>query len=462
MNHTTYSPKQVHQQRAGAANLPVAERLGRLLDGLGIARAHLAGSAVQMAALALARPDAVASLALVCPPPPAVPLLRQIALPPSDVLVLAGDRGPLSGPAARVASALPGSSLTLLPDYTVALWSDIVFDRTDEVAAALLHLLDGAQARHEVESVRLLQSDGEIAGITYQTLGSGPPLLLFPLHMAASQWDPLLSRLSERYSVIVLGGAHLGIVAGLESRAGGGYQEVFGAVLGAAAPSRGETILEVGCGSGAITRWIAHRTCGENPVVGVDLSRYLLREAAQLARHDGVADRIDFRFGDALALPFDDGSVDVVLSCTVMEEVDADRMLAELVRVTRPGGRIGVVVRAEDIEHWVSLDLPADLRRKAMAAVGQAAGTAAGGCADVSLYRRFHESGLSDLMLGPRLAVEQTFGGPDLRRQTFEGRVLAALSPEEARVWQVAAARATADGVYLWAYPYHCAVGTRR
>ena len=39
---------------------------------------------------------------------------------------------------------------------------------------------------------------GTVAGITYDSQGDGPPLILLPLSLASSQWDPLLSRLSTR------------------------------------------------------------------------------------------------------------------------------------------------------------------------------------------------------------------------------------------------------------------------
>ena len=53
--------------------------------------------------------------------------------------------------------------------------------------------------------------------------------------------------------------------------------------------------------------------------------------------------------------------------------------------------------------------------------------------------------------------------GPGLGdwRTGFETRVLAALSPEEGQEWRAAAAQAEAEGTYLWADPYHCAVGTK-
>jgi ubiquinone/menaquinone biosynthesis C-methylase UbiE len=52
--------------------------------------------------------------------------------------------------------------------------------------------------------------------------------------------------------------------------------------------------------------------------------------------------------GNAERLPFADASFDHAYSVTVLEECDADLALRELRRVVRPGGRVGVVVRATD------------------------------------------------------------------------------------------------------------------
>src|SRR5205085_434716 len=107
------------------------------------------------------------------------------------------------------------------------------------------------------------------------------------------------------------------------------------------------------------------------------------------------SDRIAFREGRGEALPLPDGSVDVALSCTVLEEGDADRMLAELIRVTRPGGRIGVIVRAIDIPEWVNGPLGAAIKAKVEAPGLFGAGVVANGCADASLYARFRAAGLT-------------------------------------------------------------------
>jgi SAM-dependent methyltransferase len=77
-----------------------------------------------------------------------------------------------------------------------------------------------------------------------------------------------------------------------------------------------------------------------------------------------LLDDIDFGEGRGEALPLPDAAVDVALSSTVFEEGDADRMLAEIVRVTRPGGRIGIVVRATDMPFWVNLPLDPALKAK--------------------------------------------------------------------------------------------------
>ena len=59
---------------------------------------------------------------------------------------------------------------------------------------------------------------GAVAGITYQGQGQGAPLVLLPLALASSQWDPLLSRLGTRCCTVALGGPELGFLAMLIAR----------------------------------------------------------------------------------------------------------------------------------------------------------------------------------------------------------------------------------------------------
>jgi SAM-dependent methyltransferase len=375
------------------------------------------------------------------------------------VLLIAGDRGPNAATVPALLRDLPHARAVRLQEYADAAWSDTVADRHTEVESALLEFLEAMTRQEEVPSVHLPEGPGEIAGIAYQVRGSGPPLLLLPLALARSQWDPIVEKLAAQYTTIVLSGAHLGIVPTLEARMRGGYQSVVRNVVDAARPVRGESIVEVGCGSGAVARWLARYTDRANPITAVDVNAYLLREAAALTQSQQLSERITFQSGDAEALPLASDSFDVTVSFTVMEEVDADRMLAEMVRVTRPGGRVGVVVRAIDMVPWMNIDLADEAKHVAERVAG--AGADEHGCADASLYRRFAAAGLSDLVMGPQYGADTAQRSPE-RLRLFVGRVAQGLSSDEARQFRDSVKRATSAGTMVWAEPYHCAVGTRR
>jgi SAM-dependent methyltransferase len=78
-------------------------------------------------------------------------------------------------------------------------------------------------------------------------------------------------------------------------------------------------------------------------VVRVDRSRVLLAAARRRARDERLDRRIDFRLGDAAALPLRSGRFDCAVAVTVLLHVARPQaMLRELVRVTRPGGVVGL------------------------------------------------------------------------------------------------------------------------
>jgi SAM-dependent methyltransferase len=98
-------------------------------------------------------------------------------------------------------------------------------------------------------------------------------------------------------------------------------------------------VLEVACGSGNATLAAARRFC---QVTGVDYVPALLDRARRRAQAEGL--EATFQEADAEDLPFPDASFDVVLStCGAMFAPDQQRTAAELLRVCRPGGRIGMV-----------------------------------------------------------------------------------------------------------------------
>ena len=100
----------------------------------------------------------------------------------------------------------------------------------------------------------------------------------------------------------------------------------------------GQRVLDVAAGSGNAALAAARRGAR---VTATDFVPRLLQAAARRARAEGL--ELDTREADAQSLPFPDGAFDVVLSTFgVMFAPDQARAAAELVRVCRPGGRIGL------------------------------------------------------------------------------------------------------------------------
>ncbi len=441
---------------SASPTLQIEDRLAQLFQHLGISRAHVGGGyAADAVSLVRASPESIASMTLVCPFRLPTDPFRPLG---ARLLFIHGDRGPGAGSVAPTLAALPEAKVITLQDYVDAAWSDALAERRAEIEPALLAFLADLSRSEALEPVQLPQGDGEIAGVTYRIRGSGPPIVLLPLTLARSQWDPLVPILAERYTTIVVGGAFAGIIPSLEARMQGGYRNVVRSIVDAAGLAPGQRILEVGCGSGAVVRWLARYTAGANPISAVDVNDYLLREAASLAIADGLGKRITFGHGDAEDLPTPSASVDVAVSFTVMEEVDAERMLAEMIRVTRPGGRVGIVVRATDMRPWVNLALHPELLAAVEAVPG--AGAAELGCSDASLYRRFVDAGLQPIMMGPQLAPDRAAESPE-RLRFFVGRIALGLRPDESQEFRTAVHTAIADGSMLWAEPYHCAIAIK-
>jgi ubiquinone/menaquinone biosynthesis C-methylase UbiE len=111
----------------------------------------------------------------------------------------------------------------------------------------------------------------------------------------------------------------------------------------------GQRVLEVGCGTGAVLRDVARRVVPNGRVVGLDPNRTFLAVAAEIAEREGLASLMEWREGDALRLPFPNGSFDVALSVTTLGHVpNGERAITEMVRVVQPGGRVGVHDRDDD------------------------------------------------------------------------------------------------------------------
>lgn len=110
------------------------------------------------------------------------------------------------------------------------------------------------------------------------------------------------------------------------------------------APKPGERVLDVATGTG----WAARRMAARGAtVVGIDIGHDLIEAAKALAAQAGL--KIAFRVADAEKLPFEDGSFDAVIStCGVMFASRPEVAAAEVARVCKKGGRLGLTTWPPD------------------------------------------------------------------------------------------------------------------
>jgi ubiquinone/menaquinone biosynthesis C-methylase UbiE len=101
----------------------------------------------------------------------------------------------------------------------------------------------------------------------------------------------------------------------------------------------GQSVLDVACGTGIVTRTAAERVGGAGRVVGVDLNQAMLTVAER------VCQGVELHQGDVTALPFDDGIFDAVLcQMALMFFPDRPAAVAEMARVVKPTGTVVIMV----------------------------------------------------------------------------------------------------------------------
>ena len=135
----------------------------------------------------------------------------------------------------------------------------------------------------------------------------------------------------------------------------------------------GSAAVDVACGTGALTVQLSELVGTGGRVVGIDASPRMLRRA----RARGDAPSVRYELGDALALPLDDASVHAATIAFGLRNVaDYGRCLAEMARVTRPGGRV-VVLEIATPTGPISRSVGGLWLRRVVPLIGRVAGEAA-------------------------------------------------------------------------------------
>ncbi len=138
-----------------------------------------------------------------------------------------------------------------------------------------------------------------------------------------------------------------------------------------APPADDGPILDVCTGTGDLALAYDRAARGRAPVVGADFCRPMLLPAREKARRRGASDRVRFLEADAQRLPFADNRFQLVTVAFGLRNVtDADKGIAEMVRVARPGGRVAILEFSRP-RHWLFGPLYRFYFRRVLPFIGQ-------------------------------------------------------------------------------------------
>jgi len=169
--------------------------------------------------------------------------------------------------------------------------------------------------------------------------------------------------------------------------------------------AEGETVLDLGSGAGADVLISARRVGPTGRVIGLDMTDEMLDLARRNAGEAGV-ENVEFRKGYIEEIPLPDASVDVVISnCVLNLSADKPRVLREVARVLRPGGRFAIsdVIADQDMDDATRADMQ------------QRTGCIAGALTRTEFEQTLHAAGLGEIEIRETHRVHARAGAAIIR-----------------------------------------------
>jgi ubiquinone/menaquinone biosynthesis C-methylase UbiE len=192
-------------------------------------------------------------------------------------------------------------------------------------------------------------------------------------------------------------------------------------------------VLDVGCGTGDDVRAMVSRVLPSGRVVGVDNSQIMINEAQKRSTSLGLP--VEFRTGDVTGLPFDNGVFDATRADRVFQHLaDPEKALHEMIRVTRPGGTVGVLD-----PDWETLVVDSPNKPVTRQIVSAHQDTTSNPWSGRQLYSLYHKAHLQDIeVLAVNIPI-LTFALSDsvlnLRSSVDRAVEKSAISVEEGSRW---------------------------
>lgn len=114
---------------------------------------------------------------------------------------------------------------------------------------------------------------------------------------------------------------------------------------------KGEVVLEIGFGTGHCLKKMAELVGEDGRVYGIDISAGMVKVSKKRLEKAGLLDRVKMCCGDASELPYEDNKFDAVFMSFTLELFDTPeipKVLSEIKRVLKPGGRLGVISMSKE------------------------------------------------------------------------------------------------------------------